>query len=331
MLTLIARSACRISALLIASAPILANAQAPSVDYPKQPIRLVVPYPAGGATDFFARTVFNNVGDALGQPIIIDNKPGAGTTIGSEQVARSAPDGYTLLIGDMGTYALNASLYKRLRYNPAKDFVPISLTGRFPLFLVVNPKALPSQTLADLIAAAKQNPGKLNYGAPGPGSPLHVAMDLFKQQVGIDVVAVPYKGGADAVKDLLGSQIQMMFLDSATAIPYLRSGTLKALAVASDKRVASIPEVPTIIEAGVPGFEAYAWQGFVAPKGTPPAVISKLNQAFATAMRDPGVQQKLANAGVEPLTSTPEQAAAYMASETQRWARVIQKSNISLD
>ncbi|MBU1361110.1 MAG: tripartite tricarboxylate transporter substrate binding protein [Gammaproteobacteria bacterium] len=325
------RGAFRAGAAVLASSTLLAFAQAPATPYPSKPIRLVVPYPAGGATDFFARTVFSQVGELLGQPIVIDNKPGAGTTIGSEQVAKSSPDGYTLLIGDMGTYALNASLYKRLRYSPATDFVAVSLTGRFPLFLVVNPRWTKANSMTELLATAKQSPGKLNYGAPGPGSPLHVAMDLFKQQAGIDLVAVPYKGGADAVKDLLAGQIQLMFLDSATALPYIRSGTLTALGVASNRRAPAAPEVPTVSEAGLPGFEAYAWQGFVAPKGTPPAVIAKLNASFATAMKDPGIQKKLADAGVEPLTSSPEQAAQYMASETQRWAQVIQKSNISLD
>ncbi len=306
-------------------------AQTLVTDYPKQPIRLVVPYPAGGATDFFARTVFNEVGDVLGQPVIIDNKPGAGTTIGAEQVAQSTPDGYTLLIGDMGTFALNASLYKRLRLNPSKDFSPVSLTGRFPLFLVVNPKSIQVQSMAELLSMAAQNPGKLNYGAPGPGSPLHVAMELLKQQAHIDAVPVPYKGGADAVRDLLAGQIQMMFLDSATALPFIRSGALKGLAVASGKRMPSMPAIPTVSESGLPGFEAYAWQGFVAPKSTPPAVISKLNEAFTKTMQNSDIQKKLVEAGVEPLTSTPEQATTYMASETERWAHVIQESNISLD
>lgn len=331
MIKSFARQARRAGLATLVLWTVFASAQTASTDYPNKPIRLVVPYPAGGATDFFARTVFNNVGDALGQPVIIDNRPGAGTTIGAEQVAKSVPDGYTLLIGDMGTYALNASLYKRLRYDVAKDFAPVSLTGRFPLFLVVNPKAMQAQTMQELLAEVKQNPGRLNYGAPGPGSPLHLAMDLYKQQAHIDLVAVPYKGGADAVKDLLANQIQLMFLDSATALPHIRAGTLKALAVASDKRVASLPEIPTVSEAGLPGFEAYSWQGFVAPKGTPSMVIDKLNAAFAAAIKDPGIQKRLTDAGVEPLTSTPDQAAAYMARETARWARVIHQSNIALD
>jgi len=331
MIKYFSRQACRVGLAVLATWTCLAVAQQPATDYPAKPIRLVVPYPPGGATDFFARVVFVSVGERLGQPIIIDNKPGAGTTIGSEQVAKSAADGYTLLLGDMGTFALNASLYKRLRYDPEKDFAPISLTGRFPLFLVINPKITHAQSLSELLAMASNSPGKLNYGAPGPGSPLHVAMEQFKQQAKIDVVAVPYKGGADALKDLLGGQIQMMFLDSATAMTQIRSGTLKALAVASAEPLALFPEVPTVGKSGLTGFEAYAWQGLVAPKGTPPAVIQKINEAFAVAMKDPEILKKLADAGVEPLTTTPAQAAAYMSSETQRWANVIHNSNISLD
>lgn len=298
--------------------------------YPSKPIRLIVPYPAGGATDFFARTVFGKVGDILGKPIVIENRPGAGTTIGSELVATSAPDGYTLLIGDMGTYALNASLYKNLRYDPQKNFAPISLTGQFPLILVVNPATLPVNSMSDFLAYARANPGKVNYAAPGPGSPLHVAMELLKQQAGLNMVGVPYKGGADAINDLLSGQIHAMFLDIASAQAQLKGGRLKALAIASDKRRPAFPDLPTVIESGVPGLEVYAWQGFVAPAGTPRDVITRLNSAFATAMQDSSIKQRLMEAQVEPLTGTPEEFSRHMAQETVRWERVIRISNISL-
>ncbi|MDB5955886.1 MAG: hypothetical protein JWP60_2494 [Ramlibacter sp.] len=315
---------------LAALLAVLTTAAFAQTAYPTKPVRLIVPYPPGGATDFFARTVFGKVGEVLGQPVVIDNKPGAGTTIGSELVANSAPDGYTLLIGDVGTYALNTSLYKKLRYDPQKAFAPISLTGRFPLLLLVNPSTLPVRNMAEFLAYAKSNPGKINYAAPGPGSPLHVAMELLKQQADLDMVAVPYKGGADAAHDLLSGQVQVMFLDIATAQAQLKGGKLRALAIASDKRRPAFPDLPTVIESGVPGVEVYAWQGFVAPAGTPREVIAKLNSAFATAMQDPGVKQRLAEAEVEPLTGTPEEFSRYMASETARWARVIKASNISL-
>ena len=205
----------------------VANAQG----YPVKPVHLVVPYPAGGPTDFVARAVFGKVGDALGQPVVIDNRPGAGTTIGAEFVAKSAPDGYTLLIGDMGTFALNPTLYKRLRLDPIKDFSPVSLTGRVELVLVVNAAALPVSTVAEFLAYARAHPGKINYAAPGPGSPLHVAMDLFKQQSGIDLVGIPYKGAADAINDLLSGQVQAMFLDIATAQQHVKGGRLRAIAL----------------------------------------------------------------------------------------------------
>ncbi|MFZ4479078.1 MAG: Bug family tripartite tricarboxylate transporter substrate binding protein [Rhodoferax sp.] len=304
-----------------------ANAQT----YPTKPVRLIVPYPAGGATDFFARTVFGKVGDVLGQPVVVENKPGAGTTIGSELVAKSPPDGYTLLIGDMGTYALNASLYRNLRYDPQKNFTPVSLTGRFALVLVVNPSTLPVKNMSEFLAYARSNPDKINYAAPGPGSPLHVTMDLFKQQAGIKMVAIPYKGGGDAINDLLSGQVQAMFLDITTAQAQLKGGRIRAIGIASEKRHPLLPDVPTVNESGVAGFESYAWQGFVAPAGTPPEVIAKLNSAFATAMQDPTVKQRLSDAAVDPLTGTPEQFASYMASETIKWARVIKASNIALD
>ena len=299
--------------------------------FPTKPIRLVVPYPAGGATDFFARVVFAKVGDILGQQVVVENRPGASAIIGSELVAKSPPDGYTLLISDMGTYALNASLYKSLRYDAQKDFAPVSLTARFAMVLVVNSEKSPAKTMADFVAAAKKEPGKYNYAAPGPGSPLHMAMELFKRQAGLNLAPIPYKGGGDAVRDLVSGQVDVMFLDIATARAQINGGKIRALAVASDKRNPNLPDVPTVAEAGVPGVEVYAWQGFVAPAGTPRDVVMRLNAAFAQAMSDPAIKAKLAEASAEPITSSPEQFAAYQASETVRWGRIIRDAGISLD
>lgn len=299
--------------------------------FPTKPVHLVVPYPAGGATDFFARAVFGKVGDVLGQPVVIDNRPGAGTTIGAEYVAKSSPDGYTLLIGDMGTFSLNPSLYKRLRFDPKKDFAPVSLSGRVQLVLVVNSAAVPVKTVDEFLTYAKSNPGKINYAAPGPGSPLHVAMDLFKQQGHVELVGIPYKGTGDAVNDLLGGQVQAMFLDIATAQQHVKGGPIRAIGLGSAKPSAALPGVPTISDSGMPGFEAYAWNGLVAPAGTPAEVIAKLNTAFAKAMQDPEVKQRLADAVVEPLTGSPAQFTAFMESETAKWAKVIKTSNIVLD
>lgn len=299
--------------------------------YPSKPIRLIVPYPAGGATDFFARVVFAKVGDILGQQVLVENRPGASAIIGSELVAKSPPDGYTLLISDMGTYALNASLYKNLRYDAQKDFAPVSLTARFAMVLVVNSEKTPARTMGEFLAMVRRDPGKYNYAAPGPGSPLHMAMELFKRQANINIVPIPYKGGGDAVKDLVGGQIDVMFLDIATARAQINGGKIRALAVASDKRNTNLPDVPTVAEGGVPGVEVYAWQGFVAPAGTPRDVVMRLNAAFAAAMGDPVIKQRLAEASAEPITSSPEQFTSYMGTETTRWGRIIKDAGISLD
>ena len=320
-------------AVLVAvlAAVLLLGTEAGAQSYPAKPIRLIVPYPAGGATDFFARLVFPKVGDALGQPVVVENRPGAGTAIGASEVARSAADGYTLLLGDAGTYAFNPTLYKKLSYDPAKDFAPISLTGRFALILAVNPSVLNVGSVDAFVQAAKQAPGKLDYGAPGPGSPIHLAMELFKQRAGISMTPIPYKGGADALSDLIGGRIGALFPDIATGLPQIRAGKIKALAVASEKRVAALPGLPTVGESGYPGFEAWAWQGFVAPAGTPPEVVMKLNGAFIKVMADPAIKQRLSESGFEPQTSTPDEFASYMKSEIAKWAKVIRDGNISLD
>jgi tripartite-type tricarboxylate transporter receptor subunit TctC len=315
----------------VLAAVLLLGTEAGAQSYPAKPIRLIVPYPAGGATDFFARLVFPKVGDALGQPVVVENRPGAGTAIGASEVARSAADGYTLLLGDAGTYAFNPTLYKKLSYDPAKDFAPVSLTGRFALILAVNPSVLNVSSVDAFVQAAKQAPGKLDYGAPGPGSPIHLAMELFKQRAGISMTPIPYKGGADALSDLIGGRIGALFPDIATGLPQIRAGKIKALAVASEKRVAALPGLPTLGESGYPGFEAWAWQGFVAPAGTPHDVVMKLNGAFAKVMADPAIKLRLSESGFEPQTSTPEQFATYMKSEIAKWAKVIRDSNISLD
>lgn len=298
--------------------------------YPTKTIRLIVPYPAGGATDFFARLVFPKMGEALGQPVVVENRPGAGTAIGASEVARSAPDGYTLLLGDAGTYAFNPTLYKKLSYDPARDFAPVSLTGRFALILAVNP-SMPAKSVKEFVAAAKGEPGKINYGAPGPGSPIHLAMEFFKQRAGLVMTPIPYKGGADAMNDLLAGRISAMFPDIASGLPQIKGGKLRPLAVASAKRVAALPDLPTIGESGYPGFEAWAWQGFVAPAKTPRPIVMRLNAEFAKVMADPAIKQRLSESGFELQTSTPEEFSAYMKSEIAKWSKVIRESNISLD
>jgi tripartite-type tricarboxylate transporter receptor subunit TctC len=320
------RAALAATALAVMGLPALAIAQA----YPAKPIRLVVPYPPGGGTDFFARTVGAKLADVLGQQVIVENKPGASTIIGADSVAKSPPDGYTLLLGDTGTYAVNPTLYKQLSYDPVKDFEPVTLTGRFALLLVANPAAN-INSVQDLVALAKSKPGTLNYASPGPGSPHHLAMEMFKQRTGAELVHVPYKGAAPAVQDLIGGQVPVMFLDLAAGGPLIKGGKVKALAVAAPKRIAPLPDVPTIAESGIDGFEAWAWQGIVAPAKTPPDVVAKLNDAYRKAIADPAVRQKIVEAGIDPLEGTPQQLVDYIESEKTKWAKVIAEGNIKVE
>ena len=299
--------------------------------YPSKPIRLVVPFPAGGGTDFFARTVGAKMSETLGQPIVIDNRPGGSTIIGAENVKGSAPDGYTVLLGDLGTYALNPSLFKKLPYDPAKDFAPVTLTGRFVLTIAVNPSVLNVSSVKELIDAAKKEPGKINYASPGTGSPHHLAMELFAKDAGIKLTHVPYKGAAPAIQDLLGGQVAVMPLDIAAGMQHIKSGKIKVIATATPAPVAALPGVPTIASAGLPGFEAWAWQGFAVPKGTPPEVIAKLREGYIQAIADPAVRAKLVEAGIEPLQSTPQEMANYMSAETTKWSKVIKDASITLD
>lgn len=316
---------------LSALALVLVASPALSQQYPNKPIRLIVPYPAGGATDVVARLVAERMSEDLGQQIYVENRPGGGTMIGASAVARSPADGYTLLLGDTGTYALNPTLYgAQLTYDPAKDFSPVCRTGRVPLILTANPKAVNAASVKDLIEAAKKEPGKIDFGAPGPGSPIHLAMELFKQRVGIQVTAIPYKGGADALNDLLGGRIGLLFLDAATGVTHIKAGTLKGLGVGTDKRIPAAPDVPTIAEAGVADFEAWAWNGIVAPAGTPADVVAKLNAACQKGLGQAALRQKFAELSVEPAPSTAAEFGSFIASETAKWRSVITSAGISL-
>ena len=318
-------------------APLFAIAASLSVpaafaqSYPTKPVRLIVPYPAGGGTDFFARLVGGKMSEGLGQQIVVENRPGAATIIGAEAAAKSPADGYTLLLADSTTVAVNPSLYKKLPYNPQKDFTPISLTARFAMLLVVNPQIMKVGSVKEFIDEAKKAPGKLNFASVGPGTTHHLAMEAFMQQTGIQMTHVPYKGAAPAVQDLLGGQVPTMFLDLASGRPHILAGKLKALGVASPKRIAPLPDVPTIAESGVPGFEAWAWQGLLAPAGTPKEALERVRAEYTRAVNDSGVRQKLLDAGIEPLTSTPEEFTAYMKSETAKWAKVVKEANIKVE
>lgn len=305
-------------------------ARAADVVYPSKPVKLIVPYPPGGGSDTFARMVSPKLSDDLGQPFIIDNRPGAATIIGADLVAKSPADGYTLLLGDNSTYAVNSSLYKKLPYDPLKDFSPISLTARFALVLVVNP-SVPAQNLQDFIRLAKAEPGKLSFGSPGAGSPHHLAMALFAQRAGISMVHVPYKGGAPATQDLLGGSLPAMMLDFATASQHIKTGKLRALATASDQRLPQLPDLPTIAESGFGGYEAWAWQGIVAPVGTPPAVVARLNSALLKVAADPDIRKRMGDLGGDFVPGTPVAMQNYMRAETAKWAKIIKDGNISIE
>jgi tripartite-type tricarboxylate transporter receptor subunit TctC len=318
-------------AALAALAPVAVSTADAQSNYPTRQIRLIVPYPAGGATDVVGRIVAEKMADTLGQTIYVENRAGAGTMIGANVVARSEPDGYNILIGDTGTYSFNPTLYgDRLSYDPAKDFAPVCRTGRVPLILVFNPKSLQISSVKDLIERARKEPGKINFGAPGPGSPIHLALELFKQRVGIQLTAVPYKGGADALTDLLGGRIELLFIDAATGLPQIKSGAFKALAVGSGERIAALPDVPTMAEAGVPNFEAWAWNGLAVRAGTAPQVIGKLNDACQKALADPALKQRFADLAVEPAPTTAEGFGDFIKSETAKWRDVITAAGVSI-
>jgi tripartite-type tricarboxylate transporter receptor subunit TctC len=304
--------------------------RAAQTDWPTQAIRLVVPFPPGGGADNLARTIVPRVEALLGKTIFIDNRPGAGGNLGAEWAARAAPDGYTLLYGTNGTHAINASLYRQLRFDPVKDFAPVSRLTTIPAMLIVHP-GLPVASVAELIRHAKAHPGRLNFASAGNGTTSHLAGELFKTLAGLDIVHVPYRGGAPAAVDLAGGQVQMMIDVMPNAYPLARSGRVRALAVSTAQRVAAAPEFPTIAEAGVPGFEASAWDGILAPAGTPQAIIDRLNAAIREALKDPSAVEALARLGAQPSTSTPQEFAHHIQTSTEKWAAVVLASGAKVD
>ena len=306
---------------LTASVVALAAAGAFAQAYPTKPIRLIVPFPPGGAVDFYARVVQPPLSELLGQQIVIENKVGASGMVGAEAVAKSAPDGYTLLLGNIASLAINVGIYPKMPYDPLKDFTPVVRTVDVNYVLVVHP-SLPVKTVAELVAYAKANPGKLSYGSAGSGSLPHLGTELFKAQTGTDMVHIPYKGGGPMVTDLLGGNVQLVIADQANLMPHVQSGKLRALAVATPRRSPNAPDLPTIAESGLAGFDATAWQGLVGPAGLPPDVVKRLNDAFNQVMAMPAVREKLVGGGLEPVGGTPEQFRAFIASEIAKWTKI---------
>jgi tripartite-type tricarboxylate transporter receptor subunit TctC len=309
---------------------VAATAVATAANYPDRPVTVVVGFPPGGASDIPARILTDKLSNLLGQPVIVDNRPGAGGNVAGEFVAHAAPDGYTLLIGNNAILATNASLYSNIGFDAVKDFAPISLIGTQANVLVVNPN-VPAHSLAELIALAKANPGKLNFASSGYGLAAHLAGELFKAQAHIDIVHVPYKGSAPALEDVIAGQDQMMFATISGVMGFLKNGQVRALAVTTLKRTAILPDIPTMDEAGLPGFEATTWHGLVAPAGTPPAIIDTLHGALVETLADPDVQKKLAALGVDIGPDSPAEFLAYIKAEIPKWAAIIKASGAKVE
>ena len=299
-------------------------------DYPSKPVRFVVPFAPGGTTDVLARLVGEKLSASLGQQFVVDNKPGAGGNVGTAQVAKAEPDGYTLLMGTVGTHAINASIYPSLPYDPVQDFAPVTLVATVPNVLVVNPE-VPANSVAELIALAKEKPGELNFASSGNGSSIHLSGELFKAMTGVDIVHVPYKGSGPAVVDLLGGQVQMMFDNLPSSAPQIKAGKLRPLGVTSKERSPTLPDVPTIAEAGVPGYEALSWFGVLVPAGTPDAIVAKLQNEIAKALADPAMRERFAELGAVPVGGTSAEFADLITAETAKWAKVVQDAGIKLE
>ena len=301
-----------------------------SGSWPAKPIRIVVPFAPGGPADLLPRLIGPKLTEAWGQPVVVENKPGAGGNIGMDIVAKSAPDGYTLLIGPSGNLVVNPHLYPNLPYDVVRDFVPITLIASFSNVLVVNPE-VPVKSVNELIALAKAKPGTLSFGSPGTGSQPHLGGEFLKLQAGIDIVHVPYSGTAPALRDLLGGQISFMFAQTSSALPQIQSGKLRALGIASPRRSAQLPDLPTIAEGGLPGFEAVSWYALLAPAGTPKDVITKLQLEVARILQLPDIREKLAAQGGDPAGNTSEQLTAMLRSESARYADIVKRANIKAE
>lgn len=306
-----------------------AMAQSPAQNYPNKPIHIVVTFTSGGAPDILARLIGERLSAAWGQPVIVDNKPGAGGNIGADFVAKSAPDGYNIVVGTVGTHAINGALYSKMPYDMVKDFAPITLLASTPNMLVVH-NDVPAKNLQEFIALGKKE-GKMTFASSGSGTSIHVSGELFKTLTGIDMTHVPYKGRASALPDLLGGRVTMMFDNMPSSLPLVREGKLRALGVTSAKRAAAAPDIPTIAEQGLPGFEAVSWFALYAPANTPKPIVDKLQAEVSKILKSPEASKRLSDIGLEPIGSTPEELAAYQKTEITKWAKVVKDSGAKAD
>jgi len=298
-------------------------------DYPSRPIRIIVPYAPGGGADTVARIVARRVSDTIGQPMVIENRTGAGSILGTDAVAKAEPDGYTLLLGQSGPISINPAVYKDLRYDPVKDFAPVTMTTAYPYILVVNAK-LPARSLQEFVALAKSQPGAMNYGTTGIGAANHLVAELFNGKAGLKMTHIPYRGTALAVGDLVAGQVTMVFGDPISVLPHMQSGSLRALAVTSLQRSAVAPEVPTVAESGFPGFDALAWHGILAPAKTPPAIVKKLHAEIVSALKHPETQALLVKQAMQTVGNTPEEFAAFIGNDIAIWKAVAAEADVSV-
>lgn len=312
-------------AMCLALLSVVANAQ----QFPVKPVKIIVPFPAGGTVDFFARVLSSKLSDSLGQAVLVENRAGAGGNIAVEAVAKSAPDGYTLLMGSE-IVAINTSLYSKLAYDPVKDLAPITLVGTVPNILIVHP-SMPVNTVKELITLAGKSPGKISFASTGQGTSSHLSSELFKLMANVDLLHVPYKGGPPAVADLIGGQVNMMFINMPTGLAHVKSGKARILAVSSGRRVPQLPDVPTVDQAGLKGYETAAWSGLYAPAGTPPEVIARLHAEVVKILKMPSVREQLAGQGAEAGGDTPEEFGRFTRDEISKWAKIIKISGAKIE
>jgi len=315
--------------LALAGAAIMFAHPSIAQSFPTKEVTIVSPFPPGGTTDVLARAIAQELSKSIGQQVIVENRPGAAGMIGTASVSRAAPDGHTLLLSTPGPISVNKFLYKNMTYNPDKDLVPVVQIGTVPQVVVVHP-SVPAKNLAELIALAKKQPGKIHYGSGGIGNSMHLAAELFNMMAGTDLVHVPYKGSIPALTDLLGGQIQVTFDVISTVLPYVKEGKLRALAVTAPRRSKVMPDIPTVSEAGLAGYDVVTWYGLMAPAGTPPAVIDRLNKEVARVLSTPTVQEKLTALGADLSAGTSQEFADYLALESVKWQKVIKEANIPL-